>query len=258
MNCTNGQEVVRIKKYPNRRYYDTARSRHITLNEIHDLIRQGHDVCVTDSRSRSDITNAVLFQIVLEKGQPKVDLFPTSILHWMIRTDRSGMQESLERFFEPFTGMLSASRKQVEDFWRGAIGGQVTNPMANPMANPMGNPMAGPMTSPMAWASSMVQAMQPKSQPTSKPHDTHDANASYGADDTHDAPDVGEPGDTDDTATPCCEAGTDGEIPPEAAAPAAPTEPATPDAGIEELRRQIRELTERIDHVQGRDATDRP
>lgn len=225
MDCTNGQEVVRIKKYPNRRYYDTARSRHITLSEIHELIQQGHDVCITDSRTGTDITNAVLFQIVLEKGPPKVDLFPTSILHWMIRTDRSGMQESVERFFKPFAGMLTASREQVEDFWRGAMGGQV--------ANPMGNPMSNSTTSPMAWASSMVQAMQPRSQSTSPPEEPHD---------DHDV------GDTDDAAS------AGGEIPSQAAKPA---ESATPDAGIEELRQQIRDLTARIDHVQEHNATDR-
>ena len=44
-----------IRKYPNRRYYDATRSRHLTLPEIRNLIRDGYDVTVTDSRSGADI-----------------------------------------------------------------------------------------------------------------------------------------------------------------------------------------------------------
>ena len=59
-----------LKKYPNRRYYDTTQSRHITLDEIYAMIRGGVDVHVTDSKTGEDITAKVLAQIILEHDPP--------------------------------------------------------------------------------------------------------------------------------------------------------------------------------------------
>ena len=131
-------EVIQIKKYPNRRYYDATNSRHVTLQELHDLIVSGKDVCVTDSRNGDDITNLVLTQILLERDEPKLDLFPSSVLHLMIRSNRQVLRSSMERFFGPFLGLLATSQKQFDAYLRQAM-----------RAN------AG---SPMEWASRMMQA----------------------------------------------------------------------------------------------------
>ena len=72
--------VLQIKKYPNRRYYDATRSCHVTLQEVYDLVRDGQDVCVTDSRTGEDITNLNLMQDMLEKDQPKLDVFPSRVI----------------------------------------------------------------------------------------------------------------------------------------------------------------------------------
>ena len=107
-------EVVQIKKYPNRRYYDATHSRHLTIQEVHGLIASGRDVCVTDSRNGDDITNLVLTQIILEQEEPKLDLFPSSVLHLMIRSNRQVLRSSMERFFGPFLELLSSSQKQFD------------------------------------------------------------------------------------------------------------------------------------------------
>ena len=60
------RERLNIRKYPNRRYYDTTRSRAITLEEIHQFIRDGHEVQITDSKTDEDITAQILAQIILE------------------------------------------------------------------------------------------------------------------------------------------------------------------------------------------------
>ena len=130
-------EVVQIKKYPNRRYYDAARSQHVTLQDVHDIILDGRDVCVTDSRTGDDITNLVLTQVLLEKDQPKLDLFPSSILHAMIRSNRQVLRSSLERFFGPFYGLLATSQKQFDAYLRQA--------------------MPGGMVSPLDWANNLMQ-----------------------------------------------------------------------------------------------------
>lgn len=131
-------EVIQIKKYPNRRYYDATNSRHVTLQELHDLIVSGKDVCVTDSRNGDDITNLVLTQILLERDEPKLDLFPSSVLHLMIRSNRQVLRSSMERFFGPFLGLLATSQKQFDAYLRQAL---QTN-----------------VASPLEWASRMMQA----------------------------------------------------------------------------------------------------
>lgn len=121
--------MVQIKKYPNRRYYDATNSRHITLQEVHDMIVAGQDVCVTDSRTSDDITNLVLTQILLERDEPKLDLFPSSVLHLIIRSNRQVLRNWLERSFGPFMGVLSTSQKQIDDYWRKAMQGNLVSPM---------------------------------------------------------------------------------------------------------------------------------
>lgn len=125
----NGQPVLQIKKYPNRRYYDATRSCHVTLQELYDLIRAGHDVCVTDSRTGEDITNLILFQVLLEKDQPKLDLLPSSVLHLMIRSNRQALRAMSDAFFGPFIKMYASSQRQFENYVRNAMSGKLTNPL---------------------------------------------------------------------------------------------------------------------------------
>lgn len=113
--------VVLINKYPNRRFYDTLNSRHVTLQEIHDLIISGKDVCVTDTGTGEDLTNVVLMQILLERDHLKLDLFPNSIMHMMIRSSRNTLRATVERFFGPFLGIMAASQKQFDAYLRDSM-----------------------------------------------------------------------------------------------------------------------------------------
>ena len=56
-----------IKKYPNRRLYDTAVSSYITLSDVRKLVLDSKDFCVVDARSKADITRSILLQIILEQ-----------------------------------------------------------------------------------------------------------------------------------------------------------------------------------------------
>jgi polyhydroxyalkanoate synthesis repressor PhaR len=121
--------VIQIKKYPNRRYYDATRSRHVTLQEVYDLVVEGHDVCVTDSRTGEDITNLILLQVMLEKDQPKLDVFPSSILHLMIRSNRQALHSVFEAYFGPFLKMMASSQRQFDSYLRQTMGGAVRTPV---------------------------------------------------------------------------------------------------------------------------------
>jgi polyhydroxyalkanoate synthesis repressor PhaR len=144
------RESLQIKKYPNRRFYDTTRSCHITLQDIYDLVLAGHDVTVSDSRTGEDITNIVLFQVMLEKDPPKLDLFPSSILHLMIRSNRQALRAPFERFFGPFMQLFATSQRQFDAYMRRAMGPS--------------------FLSPLDWANRMMQAFTAQS---AKPPTNH-------------------------------------------------------------------------------------
>lgn len=97
-----------IKKYPNRRLYDTEQSKYITVADLRDLITNGVDIEVQDANTGADLTRNVLLQIINEQETKETPLFTTEILTRMIRfyggqsqgmfTDYLG--KSLEMFLE--------------------------------------------------------------------------------------------------------------------------------------------------------------
>jgi polyhydroxyalkanoate synthesis repressor PhaR len=106
---------LQIRKYSNRRLYDSTRSRHITADELYQLVRDGHDVVVTDSASGADITHQVLTQMILERDSPKLEVFPTTLLHEIIRAN----QQMWRRFVEQWlNGLTSAITQQADAYAR--------------------------------------------------------------------------------------------------------------------------------------------
>jgi polyhydroxyalkanoate synthesis repressor PhaR len=122
-------ETLNIKKYSNRRYYDATRSRHVTLREMHDLVQEGFELKITDAKTRDDITNAVLTQIILERDAPKLDIFPANVLHQMIRTQRNLLGNVVESFFAQVLKTHQTSQEQWSSFVRKTLGVNVPNPM---------------------------------------------------------------------------------------------------------------------------------
>ena len=86
--------MLTIKKYSNRRLYDTQESRYITLDELASRIRQGAEVRVIDARSEADLTQATLAQIILD-GRNASRLLPVPLLMQLIRMD----DDTLADFF---------------------------------------------------------------------------------------------------------------------------------------------------------------
>jgi polyhydroxyalkanoate synthesis repressor PhaR len=100
-------EPLRIKKYANRRLYDTEQSRYITLAELATIVREGRKVEVVDAKSSDDLTRQVLVQVILEE-QERLDMLPKDLLHQVIRVQgtmeagalSSFLTESMNRFME--------------------------------------------------------------------------------------------------------------------------------------------------------------
>jgi polyhydroxyalkanoate synthesis repressor PhaR len=89
-----------IKKYANRRLYDTQASRHVTIEEVRALIAAGESVRVVDDRSGEDITRTVLLQIISEQEQSGGPLFTTAVLEQLIRFYGDDMQGFLRSYLE--------------------------------------------------------------------------------------------------------------------------------------------------------------
>jgi polyhydroxyalkanoate synthesis repressor PhaR len=138
---------LEIRKYPNRRYYDVTRSRHLTLEDIRGLVRDGHDIRVTDSKTSADITAKVLAQIILELDAEKIEVFPVALLMRLIRVNDRLVQDFMERYFDQAVGAFIQYRRQFEEQLRGGEGlGALYSPFANwnrAVFNPFGMPAAG-------------------------------------------------------------------------------------------------------------------
>lgn len=76
----NAIDTIRIRKYPNRRLYDTSRSTHLTHDQVLAIVRRGQRVQISDSRTEADITNEVLLQILIARDPELVSAIPTGAL----------------------------------------------------------------------------------------------------------------------------------------------------------------------------------
>src|SRR6266851_6212698 len=96
-----------IRKYSNRRLYDTSGSRHVTLEDLRQLVAAGEKIKVIDDKSGDDLTRAVLLQIIAEQEQFGVPVLNSDLLEMVIRFYGGPMQALLSRYLEQaFTTML--------------------------------------------------------------------------------------------------------------------------------------------------------
>ena len=109
-----------IKKYPNRRLYDTAISRYITLDDVKQLALDNHKFRVIDARSKDDITRSILLQIISEQEEQGNPIFTTEVLANIIRfygdTLQGMMGNYLEKSLQTFVDQQHVVRKQMDDF----------------------------------------------------------------------------------------------------------------------------------------------
>ncbi len=106
---------LEIKKYPNRRYYDTTHSRHLTLEEIRSLVQQGYDLHVIDATTSADITAQVLTQIILELDSSKLGSLPVPLLMRLIRVNDQLIKDFIEKYFNQALQSFVDYQRQLEE-----------------------------------------------------------------------------------------------------------------------------------------------
>lgn len=128
---TPESRTLSIKRYPNRRFYDATRSRHVTLHDLYDLVTEGFTIHVTDSASGADITNVVLTQMILDRDAEKLAIFPSDILHAVIRTRQQFLGTVVEDFFRQTLSAQRAAQEQWAKLFQPPA--DVPDAAANPM-----------------------------------------------------------------------------------------------------------------------------
>ena len=118
-----------IKKYVNRRLYDSTSSRHVTLDDLRKMIVAGDKVKVVDDKSGEDLTRAVLLQVISEQEQFGTPVLSLELLEAIIRFYGNPVQEMLTRYMEQSVGSLVRQQQTM----RAEMAKVLEGPMA-PMA----------------------------------------------------------------------------------------------------------------------------
>lgn len=107
-------EVHIIKKYPNRRLYDTSISSYITLDDIKKLVMSHRDFKIVDARTEEDLTNNTLLQIIIEQEDHGTPIFTNHILQNMIRFYGNSMQSLMSSFLEQSMDMFMQQKNPMQ------------------------------------------------------------------------------------------------------------------------------------------------
>jgi polyhydroxyalkanoate synthesis repressor PhaR len=116
-------EVRTIKKYPNRRLYDTELSRYITLSDVRELVLKGVDFRVVAANNDEDLTRSILLQIIIEQESGGEPLFTTEVLSKMIRFYGDTVQGAFTSYLEKSLALFMEQQKLMQDQVRNVFGG---------------------------------------------------------------------------------------------------------------------------------------
>lgn len=124
-------DTIIIKKYANRRLYNTQTSKYITLDFLAELTRKEQDFKVVDARTGEDITHSVLTQIIMEEEANGQNLLPVNFLKQIIAMYGNSMQGMVPDFLENSMANFRASQDQMKAMLEGSM---QANPLTAPLA----------------------------------------------------------------------------------------------------------------------------
>ncbi len=124
-------DTIIIKKYANRRLYNTQTSKYITLDFLAELTRKEKDFKVVDARTGEDITHNVLTQIIMEEESNGQNLLPVNFLKQIIAMYGNSMQDMVPPFLEGSMANFRASQDQMKAMLEGSM---QANPLTAPLA----------------------------------------------------------------------------------------------------------------------------
>lgn len=119
-----------VKKYPNRRLYDTEESRYVTLADVQQLVRRGVEVKVVDSQSGNDITRGILIQIITEQETGGEPLFTTEMLVRFIRFYDEAVHDAFSNYLDHSLKFFADQQREFNERMRDVLGGRAAWDMA--------------------------------------------------------------------------------------------------------------------------------
>jgi polyhydroxyalkanoate synthesis repressor PhaR len=115
LNDNPAGEAVVIKKYANRRLYNTATSAYVTLDDLAAMVKRGDDFTVHDAKTGEDITRSVLTQIIFEEENKGQNLLPIKFLRQLIRFYGDQMQALVPSYLEMSLEQLTREQQRFRD-----------------------------------------------------------------------------------------------------------------------------------------------
>lgn len=128
-DAASPQEPVKIKKYANRRLYNTATSSYVTLDHLCQMVKQGTDFVVHDAKTGEDITRSVLTQIIVEEeAKSGQNMLPVSFLRQLISFYGDNLQALVPRYLENSMAAFARNQEQMRAAMQQAFGGMFPFP----------------------------------------------------------------------------------------------------------------------------------
>ena len=111
-----------IRKYPNRRLYDTSESRYVTLADVRRLVIDGIDFVVLDRKSQQDITRSILLQVIAEQEGAGESLMSRDFLSQVIRSYGTGLPDLVRRYLDESLHLFAREQRELRDRFRSVVG----------------------------------------------------------------------------------------------------------------------------------------
>src|SRR5947207_11924183 len=106
-----------IKRYSNRKLYDTQESRYVTLEEIEEMIRGGKEISVVDASTGEDLTSVTLAQIILENERNRRAVLPAAFLHQLVKHGEA-WQDFVQRSMRSSLEGITSSQREMDRVFR--------------------------------------------------------------------------------------------------------------------------------------------
>src|SRR5262249_3462150 len=120
-----GESAVVIKKYANRRLYNTATSSYVTLDHLCQMVKDGVEFAVYDAKTGEDITRSVLTQIIVEEEAKGQNMLPINFLRQLISLYGDNLQLLVPRYLEQSMESFARNQEQFRDYMKNSFGGML-------------------------------------------------------------------------------------------------------------------------------------
>ena len=161
----DGEPII-IKKYANRRLYNTQSSSYITLDDLARMTREGVDFQVLDAKTGTDITHQILTQIIMEEESHGEQMLPISFLRQLISMYGNSMQALMPHYLEATMDNFRANQMKLQETWKSSVGPEAFAKLAETNMKMF-----------QAAASAFVPGSKPAEPPPSKPATSGDLDA---------------------------------------------------------------------------------